>query len=149
MPLYRDGRAIDTLMSGACLFRSCPWPLTWHGHSSPHSTGLLIETRIRCSPAPSAAHLRSRAGHQAFAATEKPAPPIPDMRTDKDGWYRYWDEDNDGTLQQEEVVRALLKTLKLTTNQDRVRQMRETIAAIWPIFDTDGSGSVDQEEFLR
>jgi Ca2+-binding EF-hand superfamily protein len=71
------------------------------------------------------------------------------MRTDKDGWYRYWDEDNDGTLQQEEVVRALLKTLKLTTNQDRVRQMRETIAAIWPIFDTDGSGSVDQEEFLR
>ena len=73
---------------------------------------------------------------------------IPDIRSDKEGWYRYWDEDNSGTLEKEEVVRALLKTLGLTSDQPRVQQMRATIDAIWPIFDTDGNNSIDREEFL-
>lgn len=101
------------------------------------------------TPPPSTSPLCSCARRQVFAASQKPRNGIPDMRMDKDGWYRYWDEDNDGTLDREEVVRALLKTLKLTSDQARVRQMRETIAEIWPIFDTDGSGSIDREEFLR
>ena len=62
--------------------------------------------------------------------------------------YDYWDEDRSGSLEQEEVVRALLKTLQLTTDQERVAEMRSTVAAIWPIFDADGSGSIDRAEFL-
>ena len=27
--------------------------------------------------------------------------------------------------------------------------MRSTIDAIWPIFDTDGNGSIDRDEFLQ
>lgn len=67
---------------------------------------------------------------------------IPDIRTDRGAWYDYWDgklssdisasvgrvhhpylaasEDKSGTLDKEEVVRALLKTLKLT--KDHVRR---------------------------
>jgi len=86
---------------------------------------------------------------EVFAMSESRPDSIPDMRHDKDGWYRYWDEDGDGSLDREEVLRALLKTLKLTTDPARVHQMRETISEIWPIFDTDGSGAIDREEFLR
>jgi len=72
---------------------------------------------------------------------------IPDM-SDKARWYAYWDEDGSGTLEKEEVVRALLKTLKLTQDAARIAMMRSTIEAIWPVFDADGSGSIDRNEFL-
>ena len=35
-------------------------------------------------------------------------------QADKDAWYEFWDEDNSGSLDKEEVVRALLKTLHMT-----------------------------------
>jgi hypothetical protein len=113
-----------------------------------HDNGGVVAAA--CAPdLPSTSHLRLCGCRQVFVASEKPPAEIPDMRTDKNGWYQYWDEDNDGTLNREEVVRALLKTLKLTSDQGRVRQMRETIGAVWPIFDTDGSGTIDRDEFLR
>ena len=69
-------------------------------------------------------------------------------KRDKEAWYAYWDEDGSGSLEKEEVVRALLKTLKITADQARVQQMRSTVDAIWPIFDSDGSGSIERDEFL-
>lgn len=62
---------------------------------------------------------------------------------------RFWDEDNSGSLDKEEVVRALLKTFRMTSDQHQVFQMRSTIDAIWPMFDDDGSGSIERNEFLR
>ena len=47
------------------------------------------------------------------------------------------------------MVRALLKTLQLTSDPARVAQMRSTIDAIWCLFDEDGSGTVDRQEFLK
>jgi hypothetical protein len=32
---------------------------------------------------------------------------------------------------------------------DQVTEMRSTVQAIWSIFDTDGSGSIERGEFLR
>lgn len=74
---------------------------------------------------------------------------IPDVRRDKGAWYDYWDEDKSGYLEQDEVVRALLKTLKLSDSPSRVQEMRSTVTAVWPIFDPDGSGSIDRAEFLQ
>jgi len=74
---------------------------------------------------------------------------MPNMRTDKSAWYDFFDEDHSGSLEREEVVRALIKTLGLSTNQAKVAEMRGTVQAIWPIFDTDGSGSIERGEFLR
>ncbi|KAL1503392.1 hypothetical protein AB1Y20_011450 [Prymnesium parvum] len=73
---------------------------------------------------------------------------IPDIRNDKHAWFEYWDEDSSGSLEKDEVVRALLKTFKLTQDQDRVLRMRSDVDAIWPIFDSDGSGSIEKDEFL-
>lgn len=73
---------------------------------------------------------------------------IPSIERDKGKWYDYWDEDDSGSLEQEEVVRALIKTLKLSQDQERVQQMRATVDAIWPIFDSDGSGSIERDEFM-
>lgn len=74
---------------------------------------------------------------------------IPDIRTDRNAWFEYWDEDCSRALDKEEVVRALLKTLQLTSDPARVAQMRSTLDAIWCLFDEDGSGTVDRQEFLK
>ena len=46
-------------------------------------------------------------------------------------------------------MRALVKTLRLSTDAASVQQMRSTIDAIWGIFDTDGSGTTERREFLQ
>jgi Ca2+-binding EF-hand superfamily protein len=76
----------------------------------------------------------------------KPREDPPNLATNKVGWFEYWDEDNTNTLEKEEVLRALIKTFHLYDyNTSHVRDMVE---AIWPIFDVDGSGSIDKEEFV-
>ena len=74
---------------------------------------------------------------------------IPDILTDRDAWFEFWDTDCSGALDKEEVVRALLKTLQLTSDPARVAQMRSTLDAIWGLFDEDGSETVDRQEFLK
>jgi Ca2+-binding EF-hand superfamily protein len=80
-----------------------------------------------------------------FAQTTFQAAP-PDIKTNRMAWFRHFDEDFSGTLEQGEVIRALIKTLSLTPQQQDA--VCECITAIWPIFDTDGSGSIEQNEFL-
>jgi len=65
-------------------------------------------------------------------------------------WFRYWDEDNNGSLDMGEVQRALMKTFKLGEDgsMHRVHTMRETLDAVWPIFDHDGNGSIEFQEFV-
>ena len=75
--------------------------------------------------------------------------PIPSIQTDRNGWYDYFDEDGGGTLDKEEVVRALIKTFNLGTDVGELTKMRGTIDVIWPLFDDDGSGEIDRQEFLR
>lgn len=78
----------------------------------------------------------------------------PPRITDRARWFDYWDSpatggDGNGTLNREEVIRALLKTTGTTGNANAVMQMRQTVGAIWGVFDTDGSGEVDRTEFLQ
>jgi hypothetical protein len=46
-------------------------------------------------------------------------------------------------------VRALIKTYSLASDLGQVRQMRELVSAVWPLFDLNGTGRVSQQEFLR
>ena len=85
----------------------------------------------------------------AFERASSGGEDIPDIMRDKEAWYRYWDEDNSNALDKEEVVRALLKTFRMTNDQQRVLMMRNTIDAIWGIFDDDESGVIEREEFLK
>ena len=77
----------------------------------------------------------------------------PPSISDKARWFDYWDSvatggDGSGTLEREEVVRALIKTLGTSGDANAVLAMRGTVDAVWGVFDLDGSGSIDRNEFL-
>merc|ERR1712083_701689 len=72
--------------------------------------------------------------------------PVPDLRTDRNAWYTRWDEDSSGELEFEEVLRAFAKSFSISV--EGIGQLRESLTAVWPIFDVDGSGAVDKQEFM-
>lgn len=72
---------------------------------------------------------------------------VPDIRQDRDSWFRHWDEDSSGELDVDEVVRAFMKTFRIDVAM--IAQLRESLQAVWTIFDTEGDGSVSKADFLR
>jgi len=76
--------------------------------------------------------------------------PPPEMEVSNlQEWFTYWDEDESGELDREEVVRALIKTLGVGQDFERQTSIREAVNGVWGIFDTDGSGEIDLDEFLQ
>ncbi|CAE8594290.1 unnamed protein product, partial [Polarella glacialis] len=71
---------------------------------------------------------------------------VPDLRKDREAWFRYWDEDNSGVLEFEEVLRAFAKSFHI--DLAGVEALRESLQAVWGIFDSDNSGAVDRREFM-
>jgi len=74
---------------------------------------------------------------------------VPDIKSNKEAWYRHYDENNNGSLQKDEVVRGLIQTFKAGHDHEKTQQIEQTLDAVWPIFDFDGSGSIEKSEFLR
>jgi len=73
--------------------------------------------------------------------------PVPDIQKDRHGWYQRWDEDGSGELEFEEVIRAFAKSFHIGVSG--IAQLRESLRAVWPIFDMDNSGAIDKSEFLQ
>jgi len=80
--------------------------------------------------------------------TERERPPPPSIARAPNEWFEYWDEDDSGELEKEEVVRALIKTFGLGQDMPSLRNIRAIVDAVWCVFDPDGSGAVDRREFL-
>jgi Ca2+-binding EF-hand superfamily protein len=79
-----------------------------------------------------------------------PRPEAPDIRTNRAEWFRYWDVvdgNGNGKLEKGEICRALIKTLHLKSQQQKA-SIADTLDNIWCLFDHDGSGEVDQAEFI-
>jgi Ca2+-binding EF-hand superfamily protein len=76
---------------------------------------------------------------------------IPNILHDRDAWFDFWDNDMGGTLDKEEVVRALVKTLRSAepNNPALQEEMRSCLDMIWFLFDPDMDGSITKEEFLK
>ena len=74
---------------------------------------------------------------------------VPDIKKDKHAWYNHYDEDKNGSLQQDEVVRGLIQTFRFGHDPQRMQAIKQTVQAVWCIFDNDGSGSIEKDEFLR
>ena len=74
---------------------------------------------------------------------------VPDIKRDKKAWYSHYDEDNNGSLEKDEVVRGLIQTFKFSHDAERMQAIRGAVDAVWPIFDSDASGSIERAEFLR
>jgi hypothetical protein len=72
-----------------------------------------------------------------------------DIRRDKEAWFRYFDDDDSDSLEQSEIVRALIKTFRLSDEVSKVRELRDTVANIWPLFDHDGNGGICMTEFCK
>lgn len=68
--------------------------------------------------------------------------------TEKVKWFRYWDEDDSGSLEKDEVVRALIKTFGIQSDVAHVQDVRSVVENIWCVFDKDDSGGIDSKEFL-
>jgi Ca2+-binding EF-hand superfamily protein len=85
---------------------------------------------------------------QNFIRMEERAPP-PNICRDKRAWFEYFDDDKSGELSQEEVGRALIKSFGLENKLSEIASMKETVACCWAIFDPDGSGEIDMDEFLN
>ena len=75
--------------------------------------------------------------------------PAPDIRANKEAWFTYVDEDRSGELSIEEVTRGLIKSFHLSTDLAKLSEMKDLVANVWCIFDHDGSGEIDRDEFLR
>ena len=82
-----------------------------------------------------------------FARIKREPPPELNIRN-LEIWFTYWDEDGNGSLEKEEILRALIKTFKLSSTPARLKEMREMLDVLWPLFDSDGSGEVELGEFI-
>lgn len=81
-------------------------------------------------------------------ADESAGGPIPCIIKDRNGWFDHFDEAGVGSLDQEELVRALIKTNHLATDLAQVREVRELVSAVWGLF-ADGTMPITRETFLR
>jgi Ca2+-binding EF-hand superfamily protein len=73
---------------------------------------------------------------------------IPDILKNRREWFFYFDDDRSGTLERAEVERAFVITFSLG-DPGKAATMREAVGAVWPIFDFDGSNSIEMDEFLQ
>jgi Ca2+-binding EF-hand superfamily protein len=75
---------------------------------------------------------------------------VPDITAQPRMWFQFWDEDDGGTLCKNEVLRAIVKTFRIADNSvARTAAIFGSLDAMWPIFDTDGSGEIDINEFTE
>jgi len=115
-------------------------------------SGTLERNELLAKPGGLVASIASGQLFSPQALSTGQSPPL-DL-SNKMAWFDYWDSplaggDNSGTLDKEEVIRGLLKTLRITSDAAHVTQMRSTLDAVWCIFDTDGSGTIERGEFLQ
>ena len=76
-------------------------------------------------------------------------PESPNILQQPRQWFQYWDEDSSNSLEKDEIVRALIKTFRVTQGTVEVSTIRETLDCVFPIFDDDGSGAIDIDEFTK
>ena len=73
----------------------------------------------------------------------------PNLEHSPKKWFEYWDEDKSGSLDMEELIRALVKTFNLGVETRSLRGMADSVRAVWCAFDQDQKGEITLEEFTK
>lgn len=86
-----------------------------------------------------------------FLFKETTVKAAPDITEDKRVWFLYF-SGHDNTMQQEEVVRALIKSYGTAHDSEWMERVREVVASVWAVLVRGGGGgegaAVDLETFL-
>ena len=72
----------------------------------------------------------------------------PNLEMQPRKWFEYWDEDHSGTLDSEELIRALVKTFNLNAEVRSLRAMAESVRSVWGAFDQEDKGEISLDEFI-
>ena len=73
---------------------------------------------------------------------------VPNIVTDREHWFLYWDKDGSGQLDVSELVNALIVTFELR-DPARVAGMRGILESTMVAFDMDCNGAITMQEFVR
>jgi len=75
---------------------------------------------------------------------------LPDFRIEsqKLKWFRYWDEDFSGSLDINEVTRAMVKSFNIEMSPGSIAKVRRMLSEVWYNFDFDGDGTISEHEFV-
>lgn len=78
---------------------------------------------------------------------------VPSLDRNPREWFHYWDRDNSGTLEKDEVVRALIRTFCRDENGwphlPSAHDMREVSSSLWASQGYSAFDSIAFEEFVR
>ena len=80
-----------------------------------------------------------------YSKTEPDLQP-PSIKANNIEWFHFWDQNNSNSLEKSEIIRALIKTFRLDGRE--TTNIADIIDNIWVLFDTDGSGSIEIDEFV-
>jgi Ca2+-binding EF-hand superfamily protein len=72
----------------------------------------------------------------------------PNLEMQPRKWFEYWDEDHSGTLDSEELIRALVKTFNVNAEVRSLRAMAESVRSVWGAFDQEDKGEISLDEFI-
>lgn len=57
-------------------------------------------------------------------------------------WFRFFDKDHSESLDKDECVRAIIKTVDFGTDLNRIAAVRTQVDTLWSLFDTEGTGNL-------
>ena len=73
---------------------------------------------------------------------------FPDLTVDKAGWFEFWDEDGSGTLDEGELLRALVHSFHKKGRREEIRSLRDIVRNLLAACDVSGDGVIQRDEFL-
>lgn len=78
---------------------------------------------------------------------------VPELETHPYEWFEYWDKDASGTLGQDELVHAMVKTFCLSSWGNPIvsmaREMKQVAKAMWRDLDFDDDDEISFETFIQ
>jgi len=94
--------------------------------------------------------LRWLAEHLAEAQQDNMRGEPPSLAHDREGWFQHWAQASASEMEKDEVLRAVLKSVKASSLEARaVAHSREWIERCWLAWDRDGNGKISLEEFCE